>query len=228
MKKIELGENFELPSNILSQLDGVKLFYFTCPNAPIGNRFDKQKIREICKVFSGVVLIDEAYADFAEDNCMDLVNEFPNVIVSRSLSKSYSLAGARVGYGIASKNLIDGLMKVKDSYNVNVLSQVVATEAILDQAYFKECCDKVIQTRTNFKHELIKRGFEVLPSETNFLFAAPPCDAKKLYDSLRNEGIIVRHFPNQRTAKYIRITIGTDEEMSYFLTTMDPLIEDIK
>jgi histidinol-phosphate aminotransferase len=164
-------------------------------------------------------LIDEAYVDFAADSCIGLVNKFDNVIVSRTLSKSYSLAGVRLGLAMANSTIIDGMMKVKDSYNVNALTQTIATTALRDQDYLKATVKKIITTREHLAKSLTQLGFTVIPSAANFVFAAPPDgDGEKYFNQLREQAIIVRYFPGETTGRFVRITVGNDEQVERLLT----------
>ncbi|MCH2207022.1 MAG: histidinol-phosphate transaminase [Lentisphaerales bacterium] len=221
---VELDENFELPTDLAEQAKGCSLFLITNPNAPTTNSFCKEKIREFCKSFEGIVVIDEAYGDFAETNCLELYKEFPNVIVTRTFSKSYSLAGIRVGMAFANKELTAGMHKVKDSYNVNALSQTMAAAALLDVDYFEETINKIKATRARTEAELTKLGFKVNPSQTNFVFAIPPIDAAEYFQALNDRNIIIRYFKGGRTGKYVRITIGTDEEMDKFFAATKEIL----
>lgn len=198
------------------------LFYLTNPNAPTSMLFPKEKIRSFCASFNGVVLIDEAYADFAPWNCMDLTREFPNVLVSRSLSKSYSLAGARAGYVVGAAELIAALFTIKDSYNVNAVTQALALAAIDDQDHMKANCAKIIATRERITHVLKKRGYTVYPSATNFLWVRPPVgkSAESVFRHLREKKVLIRYFPGEKTGDCIRVTIGTDEQMDAFLDAL--------
>ncbi len=219
VRKIALeGDNFAMPADILEQAKGSNLLIITRPNAPTGNSFAKAQMREICANFDGVVLIDEAYADFAEDNCIDFVKEFSNVIVSRTFSKSYSLAGMRLGYAVGDARLIDGLYKLKDSYNVDLVAQTAAKASFADEENLQKNCEKIKTTRSAVRKELEDMNFTIVPSEANFLFAAPPDgDGEGYFKALRDEAIIVRYFPGERTGKYVRITIGLPEEMEKLL-----------
>ncbi|HMP72321.1 MAG TPA: histidinol-phosphate transaminase [Kiritimatiellia bacterium] len=195
-----------------------RLFFITQPNAPTGMLHDRESIRAFCGSFPGVVLIDEAYADFARETCMDLVHTFENVLVSRSFSKSYSLAGLRLGYVVGSAPLIAALHKIKDSYNVNMLTQRLGLAAVRDQAYMKATVAKVLATRTHVATTLTERGYQVFPSETNFLWIKPPREtAADLFVRLRAANILTRHFTAPRIADYLRVTIGTDDQMARFL-----------
>ena len=198
-----------------------KLILIPCPNAPTGTAFDINKMRSICRQFQGIVLIDEAYADFADTNCIEFVRELPNVIISRTLSKSYSLAGIRVGYAMASEQIISGMMKVKDSYNVNALSQNIAIAAMRDRVYFENNVKKIRESRTKLTKYLEKNGFKVIPSQANFIFASPPDgNGKKLYESLKKKGILVRWFDGEITGRYIRITVGNNADINQLISEL--------
>ena len=197
------------------------LFFLTNPNAPTSIAYPKVEIAAFCKSFAGVVLIDEAYADFAEDNCMDLATAAGNrnVIVSRTLSKSFSLAGIRTGYCVGPADLIDAMYKVKDSYNLDGVTQAVALAALNDLDWMRANAAKIKATRTRIAAELQARGWTMPVSSTNFLFARPPDgDARRIFDALREKGIFVRYFTS--TPSYIRITIGTDAEMDRLLAEL--------
>ncbi len=218
--RIHLDEarDFAMPENLLEQAGGANLLMITRPNAPTGNTFPLESMRGICRNFDGIVFFDEAYADFADDNCMELAKEFDNVLVSRTFSKSYALAGLRLGYAVGNATLIDGLLKLKDSYNLDWLTQTLGLAAYLDEPYLKECSAKVRETRAFLAAELEKLGFRVIPSSTNFLFAAPPDQNGAAYFAkLRDEAVIVRYFKGDVTGKYVRITIGTPAEMERLL-----------
>ena len=212
--EIPLKDDFSLKDDLLEKAAPANMLIITRPNAPTGNCIPIDKMRKICSVFDGVVLIDEAYADFSDDNCVDFVKEFNNVIVSRTVSKSYSLAGLRLGFAIASPEIISGMMKVKDSYNVNMLTQLLAEAAIQDQEYLSETVAKIKDSRRKLTAELKELGFDVIDSQSNFLFASPPDgDGEKLFKALREQNIIIRYFPGEKTGKYIRITIGTEQQL---------------
>jgi histidinol-phosphate aminotransferase len=194
---------------------GASLVIFCNPNAPTGSFCEPQKISLLADKLKdkAVLLVDEAYADFAEDNCASLVKRHDNLIVLRSLSKGYSLAGLRFGYGIASEGLIDGLMKLKDSYNVDAISIEIATAAISDREYFRKNIERVIAERERLSDCLLKMGFEINPSSTNFIFAriVKPT-AAQVFQQLKERGIFVRYFPVEGIDQQLRITIGTAEE----------------
>ena len=215
----------------------ISLFLWTNPNAPTGTFAAPKEIAAFARRFRGVVLVDEAYADFARTNCMKLATTRGNrnILVMRTFSKSYSLAGLRVGYCVGPKDLVEALYKVKDSYNVDALAQAVALAAVRDQAWMKANVAKVVKTRTWFTQELVRRDWDVLPSESNFVFARPPAagegkrkkgkgkSADEIFSLLRKRNIFVRYFPAPKTRDRIRITIGTDAQMKKLLKALDEL-----
>ena len=167
-----------------------------------------------------MVIVDEAYADFAKENCMDMAVKRgnSNLMVMRTFSKSYSLAGLRVGYCVGPVELIDAMYKVKDSYNIDALAQAVALAAVKDQRWMLKNTAKVVKTRTWFAAELEKRDWDVLPSEANFVFAKPPAgNAAEIFTELKKRNVFVRYFSAPKTAERIRITIGTDAQMKTLL-----------
>ena len=221
---IPLDERFELPADAVEQAEDARLLFLARPNAPTGTAFPMVRMRAVCRDFSGVVWIDEAYADFASDTCLELVREFENVVVSRTFSKSFSLAGVRLGYAYGHPGLVSEMLKVKDSYNVNMLTQALGAAALRDRAAMEANAGRVRVTRDRVAEALRERGFEVLPSQANFLFAAPPVEASAYMNGLRENGILVRYFPGGRTGRYVRVTIGTDEDMDTFLEVTDRLV----
>ncbi len=220
--RVGLNPNdFSLPGDLLEQVASANLLIITRPNAPTGNSFNRDLVYNICREFKGIVFIDEAYADFADDNCMDFATQFENVIVSRSFSKSYALAGLRLGYAVGHPVLINGLFKLKDSYNLDMLTQEIGLVAFTDHAYHADRCREVRETRAVIDAELRKLGFHVVPSQANFLFASPPDEnGENCFRSLRERAIIVRYFPGEVTGRYVRITLGTPSEMNQLLATL--------
>ncbi|MBQ9335673.1 MAG: histidinol-phosphate transaminase [Lentisphaeria bacterium] len=215
--RIPLTDSFGLPENVPDQAAGANLFFIARPNAPTGNSFAKEKIEAICAGFKGIVVIDEAYADFAEDNCMDLPRKYANTVVTRTFSKSRSLAGLRFAFAVAHPKIIEGMMKMKDSYNVSMLTQVLAMASLRDKAYFDGCVAKIKANRKQLADGLRAFGFEILPSETNFLFVKPPCAAKDYFTELKRRNIFVRYFSMERTCAYVRITVGSEPEIAALL-----------
>ena len=220
-RPFELTEDFGLPADIIRQAGDAKLLILARPNAPTGNSYPMDAIRALCRDFDGVVWIDEAYADFADDNCLALVQEFPNVVVSRTFSKSYSLAGLRMGIAFAAPALVNEMNKLKDSYNTDRLAQALAVAALQDQAYLKANVAKIRATRADVTAKLSAHGCTVLPSQANFLLFRPALrPAREIFQALRERGILVRYFSLPRVDQYIRLTVGTDEEMAEFLLAL--------
>ena len=204
----------------------VSLFLLTNPNAPTGTVTPMETVTDFAKKFKGVLIVDEAYADFAKSNCVRLAtaSDNRNVIVMRTFSKSFSLAGLRVGYCIGPEDLIEALYKVKDSYNADAVAQAVALAALNDLPWMRSNSAKVRKTRVRVAKELAKRGWDVLPSESNFLFARPAHrPASEIFDALRGMNIFVRYFKGPRTGDRLRITIGTDAEMDTLLKALSTL-----
>ena len=206
------------------------------PNAPTSRSISTEDIRKICKGSpDSVVLIDEAYAEFADpfETAVSLLPECPNLVVVRTTSKSYSLAGLRVGYAIASEELIEGLKRARDSFNsypTDRLAQKIAAAAVKDVKYHEECIKKIVKTRTYTQNELRALGFEMPDSSANFIFARPPkgIDAESLYINLRARGILVRYFKTPGINDRLRITIGTDEEMQTFIAAVKEEVSNAK
>ncbi len=157
-----------------------------------------------------MLVVDEAYADFADGNALDLVRKYDNVVVTRTLSKSYALAGMRLGLAIARPEVIAALDKIRDHYNLDRLAQAACVAALQDQAYFRECCRKIRETREWFSAELRTIGYNVIPSQGNFVFASPPDrNGTRVYEGLFDRKILVRHFSDPLLCHGLRISIGT-------------------
>jgi len=202
------------------------LFLLTNPNAPTGEFREPKEIAAFAKRFKGVVLVDEAYADFARGNCMALATakNNRNILVMRTFSKSFSLAGLRVGYCVGPKNLIDALYKMKDSYNVDGIAQRVALAAVQDIAWMRANVRRVVATRKAFTKALEARGWDVIPSESNFVFAKPAHKkAAWIFDELRKRQIFVRYFSGPKTKDRLRVTMGTEVQMKKLLKALDEL-----
>ena len=203
------------------------------PNAPTGLCLGLDQIEEIVKFNPDrVVIIDEAYIDFGGESAIPLVKKYDNILVTRTFSKSYSLAGGRVGYAVGNPSLISDLLTIKYStnpYNIDRLNLVAATQSIIDQKYYDECVQKIVKTRERIKKELVGLGFKVLDTQTNFIFAkTDKIYGKDLYLTLKEKGILIRYFPGERTGEYIRITVGTDNDMDKFIVTLKEILEAAK
>ncbi len=204
----------------------VDLFFLTQPNAPTSLALSPDDIRAAAHRCRGVFLVDEAYVDFAEESALPLLAECPNLMISRSFSKSHSLAGLRVGYALGAAPLIGALDKIKDSYNLDHLAQRIALAAVNDQSTLVSNTTAVRGTRAAAKKQLEARGFDVLDSQTNFLFAEVPPgqNAAGLHEALRAHHVYIRHFPGPQTGNHLRITIGTDDQMDRFFEVLDRLL----
>jgi len=216
-RAIELDKNFQWrrpPAD-------AALFFMTNPNAPTGILYPKEEVAGFCRKAKGVVVLDEAYVDFSRYNCLDLALKLKNTLVLRTFSKSYSLAGLRAGYAIGAPELIAALYKINDSYNVDRVAQELATAALLDQAYMRANVRRIVAGRRKLSEGLLKLNFTVFPSETNFVWVKPPgLSAERLYRRLARQNIFVRFFNRELTRDYLRITVGTDEQINKLIKTI--------
>lgn len=215
-KKIPLDEQFCIQVADYQQENAGIIF--PNPNAPTGIALPLAKIEQLLQANTeSVVLVDEAYVDFGAESASSLVDRYTNLLVVQTLSKSRSLAGLRVGFALGQVELIEGLDRVKNSFNsypIDRLAEAAAIAALQDDDYFQQCCNKVKTTRQWFVESLHTLAFETLPSAANFVLAKPTTiSAKQLFTALRAEKILVRYFEKPRIGDYLRITIGTDEEM---------------
>jgi histidinol-phosphate aminotransferase len=206
--------------------DNVKIFFLANPNSPSGTVISVKDIEDIVKDFNGIFVIDEAYVDFAEQSCLDLVKKYNNVIVLRTVSKSFSLAGIRLGYAFADKKIIQGLFKAKDSYNLNAITQCAGIAALKNIDFMYENVKKIKKTREFVSKELEKMGFFVYPSQSNFLYIEhEKISAKTIYKKLKKNKILVRYFNAPLLDTGIRVTIGTDKNMRIFLKDIAEIIK---
>ena len=199
---------------------------FPNPNAPTGCLLALEAIERLLEANTeSVVVVDEAYIDFGGETAISLVDRYPNLLVTQTLSKSRSLAGLRVGLAVGHPDLIEALERIKNSFNSYPLDRIAivgAAAAFDDRAYFEETCNKVIASREKLVAELTDRGFEVLPSAANFIFARhPQQDAAELAGKLREQGVIVRHFKLPRISQFLRITVGTEEQNQALLDALN-------
>jgi len=191
-----------------------KIFFLTTPNAPFGFSFPIDYIEELAGRCSGILVADEAYVDFADENALELVKKCDNVVVTRTLSKSYSLAGMRLGLAIARPGIIAALDKIRDHYNLDRLAQAACGAALSDQEYFRDCVRRIRETREWFSGQLRDMGWEVIPSQGNFVFAVTPDrNGRRAYEGLAERRILVRHFSDPLLSGGLRITIGSRAEM---------------
>lgn len=210
-------EDWSLPIDALLATKARAIFLAN-PNAPSGTVVSPQKIDELAQKFSGLVLIDEAYVDFAEDNCLPLVRKHENVVVTRTLSKAYSLAGLRFGFAVAQPSVIREMNKARDSYPCDAISVAAATAAISDQEYAKKTWEHVRSERQRISSELTQMGWTVLPSQANFILASTPSGrGREAYLGLKQQGILVRYFDKPGLSDKIRVTVGTSQENNALL-----------
>ena len=206
------------------------VFFLTSPNAPTGVPFSRAEIAEVLERIDGLLVVDEAYVDFGGETAMPLLEEYANLVVVRTFSKSYGLAGMRVGFALAHESIISVLDRVRDAYNVDRIAQAAALAAFEDVAYFEERRQAVMATRARTRARLDALGWFTYPSATNFLFTEPvnaggetgPEVARALFEHLKQSRVLVRYFPSHPlTCAFVRISIGTDAEMDAFLTAVE-------
>jgi histidinol-phosphate aminotransferase len=218
--EVPWGPGWSLPAQALIDT-GARAVFFANPNAPSGTVVDPDEIGALAARFPGVLLVDEAYVDFAERDCLGLVERCPNVIISRTFSKGYSLAGLRFGYAVAAPPIVEAMAKVKDSYNCDALSVTAATAALEDQEYARRSSQAVREERTRLSAELGRRGWQVIPSQANFILATVPGgDGGAVYGRLKAQGILVRYFAKPGLTDKVRITVGTREQNDALLAAL--------
>jgi histidinol-phosphate aminotransferase len=219
------GEDWSLPTDALlaSKADAI---YLANPNAPSGTFVSPTKVGDLARQFDGLLLIDEAYVDFAEDSCLSLVKDHANVVICRTMSKAYCLAGMRFGFAVAQPQVIHEMIKVKDSYNCDAIAIAAAAAAISDPAYYKEKWEYVKLERQRVSAELTQMGWTVLPSQANFILAGVPDGrGREAYLGLKRQGILVRYFDRPGLTDKIRITIGLSHQNNALLAGIKALTE---
>jgi histidinol-phosphate aminotransferase len=219
---IEFDRSMKLPVDRIAG-SPAQAFFLTSPNAPTGVGFSRAEIESVLKSFKGLLVVDEAYAPFAKEDAVPLLAKYPNLVIVRTLSKAYALAGIRVGYALAHTEIIGILDRVRDSYNVSRLSQVAAQAALSDPDYYVGIVEKVKETRDYYANEWSEKyNWFTYPSEANFIFTEPrnargeagPAVAKSAYDYLYAHKVLIRYFPSHAlTASFLRISVGNDDEM---------------
>lgn len=215
---VHLKPDFDLPTIGELKRGGqwdfeAALTLVTTPNAPSGRGYSRAQLEALCRAQKGIVVLDETYADFARENALVLGLRYPHVLIARTFSKAYSLCFQRVGYFVGSTDLVAALHKIRDSYNVNGLGQVAALATLENLPYYRSNFRRIIATRERLSWELEELGFEILPSETNFIFARPPrFPAKDWLERLRERKLLVRWFDAPLVRNHLRISIGTPAE----------------
>jgi histidinol-phosphate aminotransferase len=222
--EVPYHEDYTLPVEQLIEAGGAVTFVAS-PNSPSGTVAPMEQLEKLAAQLSGVLVIDEAYVDFAESNALELVKTYDNVIVLRTLSKGYSLAGLRLGFGVANPSLLEGLIKVKDSYNVDAVACAIGAAAIADRNHTTANAQKIKASRSQMADALQQLGFNVLPSQANFLLAQfPSGNAESLYKSLKERGILVRYFNQPRLTDKLRITVGTPEQNEALIKALGEIL----
>ncbi|NUM53318.1 MAG: histidinol-phosphate transaminase [Candidatus Hydrogenedentes bacterium] len=224
MQYVELDGEFQLTEQFYETK--ARVCFIPRPNAPSGVSAGQKAMERLCKEFDGLVFIDEAYADFAEDNCLSFPKTFENAIVGRTFSKSYALCGLRLGFAIARPEIVRELMKVKDSYNVNVVAQLAGVAALGDTEHFRGCTSKIRRNRDWLTQALTDMGFRVPPSQANFVLAewTGTPSAREIFEALRARAIIVRYFDAPRLRDALRITIGSEREIEALIDALRAIL----
>ncbi len=225
VREVPFDEDYTLPLQGLADA-GAALTVVANPNSPSGTAATVAQLAELLDRTAGVLAVDEAYVAFAEASALDLVRRSDRVIVLRTLSKSHGLAGLRLGFGIAHPDLLAGLAKVKDSYNVDAVAAAVGAAAIGDTTYTRGTVERIRATRTRLGAALAARGFRVWPSQANFVLARPATgDARRLYEGLRERGVLVRYFAEPGLADKLRITVGTEAQTTRLMSALAELLD---
>ena len=222
---IPFPPDWSLPTALAQPADDLKLVFLANPNSPSGTIVPRSEVSRLAAALPCPLIVDEAYVDFASDHCLELVAEHSNLLVTRSLSKSYSLAGLRFGFLVAQPAVIEQLAKVKDSYNCDTLSIAGATAAIDDQAWLRETVLKIRTTRQRLTETLRSLGFAAVESEANFVWAPhPQADCRQLYEQLKQDQILVRYMDFEQFGDGLRISVGTDEQIDACLNRLRELV----
>ncbi len=222
--EVPYDEDYNVPLEglLAAQAD---LTFICTPNNPSATVAPVRDLERLAAGLKGVLVVDEAYTDFADENALGLVPRYPNIIVLRTLSKGYSLAGLRVGFGVAQPELLEGLIKIKDSYNVDAVALRIAAAALKDQAWMTANAAKIKASRARLASELERMKFRLWPSQANFIMGRPPRgDAGRLYRGLKEREILVRYWNRPRLDDKIRITVGTEEENGVLLEALEGLV----
>ena len=222
--EVPYDEDYNLPVEglLAAQAD---LTFVCTPNNPSATVAATKDLERLAAGLNGVLVVDEAYTDFADENALSIVSRYENVIVLRTLSKGYSLAGLRLGFGVAQPALLEGLIKIKDSYNVDSVALRLGAAAVNDQAWMRTNVEKIRASRAKLAKALEQMKFKLWPSQANFIMARPPGgDARYLYLELREMGVLVRYWDRPRVDDKIRITVGTEEENQGLLDALKKLI----
>jgi len=224
-EEVFFEDDWSLSDAFAAETEGLRLVFVPNPNSPSGTVIAPERILELAEQLPCPLLVDEAYVDFAETNCLDLVARCEKILVSRSLSKSYGLAGLRFGYVVAQPQIIEQLAKVKDSYNCDALSIAAAAAAIGDRQWLAENRVKIIATRERLSFEMRKLGFTTVDSQANFTWNVhPELPAKPLYERLKQDGVLVRYMDYPGWGDGLRISVGTDQQIDACLARLSAMV----
>jgi histidinol-phosphate aminotransferase len=206
----------------------LKIFFLANPNSPVGFAYPPALVSQMAQSTRGIFVVDEAYAEFANENALDLVRNLENVIVVRTVSKSYSLAGVRLGYAIGNEKWIAEMFKVKDPFNVNRMTQALVTAALQDREYFQNNIRQLIETREWITKEAVALGYRLIPSQANFIFLQPPQKGRgvKFYETLLTRKVLTRFYDEEGLQDGVRMTIGTREEMAEVLRVLKGILPE--
>ena len=222
--EVDLTEDYQLDVDAMVKQDA-KIAIMPSPNNPTGNCFRKKDIEEILSRFDGIVVVDEAYAEYSDDPFVTRVEEFDNLVVLRTFSKAYAMAALRVGYAVTNKKLSDMMICVKIPYSLNMVSEGAAIAAVKDQEFVRRSVQMVREQRPKLDAGLRKLGFETFPSDSNFIMARSPIDHKVLVDGLKERGVLIRDFgAKRRTENCVRTTVGTAEDNALLLEKAEEVI----
>ncbi len=223
--KINLNDSLDVDFDLFLE-KSYDLVIISNPNNPTGKGCRLSEIKNFCEKFKGLLVVDEAYVDFYGDTAISLIKEYDNVIITRSFSKSYSLAGLRIGLAIANKDIINGFFKLKDSYNVDRLADAGATAALLDTKNFKYNVEMLRNNKDYLEEGLLRLGFKIVPSKANFLFVKHDnISSQDLYNKLKEKKILIRYFNGPIQSDYIRITVGKMIEIKTLIKELSAILE---
>lgn len=229
MKEISFGRDMTLSPELIAK-SGADVFFLTSPNAPTGIGFTRNEVERVLQHYKGLLVLDETYAPFAAEDAVGLLANYPHLLIARSFSKAYSLAGLRIGLALGHPEVIGVLDKVRESYNLDALAQVAGIAALQDRVYYEGTISRIKETRERSQERLKAVGWFTYPSQTNFLFTEPataggetgPEVASSLFDYLKKARILVRYFPRHAlTRTFLRISVGSEEEMDKLFTTIE-------
>ena len=237
LANIQQAKMIEVPFDRSMSLDpeairtcGANIFFLTSPNAPTGVGFARKEVEQAVAAFEGIFVIDETYAPFAAEDAVPLLAKHPNLVIVRSFSKAYSLAGLRIGYALASAEIIELLDRVRDSYNLDLVAQAAAQAALADESYYAKVTEDILAMRTQMADWYTYKGWFCYPSQTNFHFVEPQTRngetgadvAEGLYNHLCARRVLVRYFPKHPlTQGFLRVTLGNDKEMQSYRDAVD-------